>query len=176
VAFLTDPIATGTELSLRYSSLSNIQLDVRPYRGGDFEAVTSIWLAAWRTTGIASPVTLEDLRSRWPDEIARGWVVDVAMTAGLAVGFLAVHGNRIEQLFIAPGAQGRGIGKRLLDHAKLWMVSGFHLDPAAESRACHFYEREGLRRGEESIHPRFGHRTVRYDWHPRDKYRAASSA
>jgi GNAT superfamily N-acetyltransferase len=138
--------------------------------------VTSIWLAAWRSTGVTSSVTLEALRSRWPNEIARGRVVDVATIAELPVGFLAVHDNRIEQLFIAPDVQGHGIGKRLLDRARSRMVAGFHLDTAAESRACHFYKREGLRRGEESTHPRSGHRTVRYDWHPRDQIRAASSA
>jgi GNAT superfamily N-acetyltransferase len=176
VPFLADPVLGGAKLPPRHPPSTDVQLDVRPYRDGAFEAVTSIWLAAWQSTGIVSRVSLEDLRSRWPHEIAGGWAVEVATISSVPVGFLAVHGDRIEQLFVAPDAQGHGIGKRLLDHAKSRMVRGFHLDTATESRACHFYEREGLQRGEESIHPRFGHRTVRYDWHPRDQNLAASSA
>jgi GNAT superfamily N-acetyltransferase len=74
--------------------------------------------------------------------------------------------KNLEQLFVAPGAQNNGIGKRLLDFAKAKLPGGFHLTTALASRAGRFYEREGLIRGETSVNPRFGHAEVRFDWVP----------
>jgi len=137
---------------------------IRPYDNADFDVVTTIWLESWRSTGIASPVTIEDLRERWPIELGKGWKVDVAICGPNIAGFIATHANRIEQLFIAPAFQGRKIGKQLLDFAKLQMPAGFHLTTAQDSRAGKFYEREGLTRGLETIHPKFGHRVIEYLW------------
>lgn len=137
---------------------------IRPYDDADFDAITAIWLDSWRSTGISSPVTLEDLRERWPEELGKGWVVDVAAFGSDIAGFIAIHGNCIEQLFVAPAFQGQRIGRQLLDHAKLQMPDGFQLTTARDSRAGKFYEREGLRRGTEETHPRFGHRTIEYHW------------
>ena len=137
---------------------------VRTYEQSDFDAVTQIWLDSWRSTGIASPVTLDDLRARWPDELAKGWVVKVAVQGSQIAGFIATHKDCIEQLFIAPAYQGRGIGKHLLDTAKEAMSEGFRLTTALNSRAGKFYEREGLTPGVETIHPKFGHRSIEYRW------------
>ena len=82
------------------------------------------------------------------------------------VAFIALHGDKLEQLFVAPGMQGNGVGKELLDLAKVARPNGFHLTTAAESGAGRFYEREGLTRGETKTHARFGHPIVRYDWRP----------
>jgi putative acetyltransferase len=137
---------------------------LQPYTDTHFHAVTEIWLESWRSTGISSPVTLDELRERWPNELSKGWVVTVA-TQGLdIVGFMAIHGGQIEQLFIAPEHQSQGIGKRLLDHAKKQIPEGFHLTTALCSRAGQFYEREGLTPGLETTHPRFGHRVIEYWW------------
>lgn len=137
---------------------------IRPYARSDFEAVTAIWLDSWRSTGIASPVTFDDLRARWPDELAKGWVVKVAVQGTQVAGFIATHDGCIDQLFIAPAHQGQGIGKHLLDTAKEAMPEGFHLTTALDSRAGKFYEREGLTPGVETIHPKFGHRVIEYRW------------
>ena len=117
---------------------------IRPYRDADLDAVTAIWLDSWRSTGISSPVTLEDLRERWRNELTKGWTVKVAISGSDMAGFIATHGNCIEQLFVATAFQGQGIGEQLLDRAKLKMPAGFHLTTARESRAGSFYRREGL--------------------------------
>lgn len=61
------------------------------------------------------------------------------------VGFLALEGEEVRALYLAPGARGRGTGKALLDAAKagrgrlsLWAFE-------ANGRAVAFYEREGFR-------------------------------
>ncbi len=78
---------------------------------------------------------------------------------------MALHLNMVEQLFIEPAQQCRGIGKQLPDVAKAELPAGFYLTTVQQSRAGRFYERESLQPGEISIHPRLGHQIIRYDWH-----------
>lgn len=75
--------------------------------------------------------------------IDRGWMI-VAAEDGQVCGFLARDGAEICSLYIAPEAQGRGIGKVLLDAAKavaphltLWTFQ-------ANEGAQRFYLREGF--------------------------------
>jgi GNAT superfamily N-acetyltransferase len=94
-----------------------------------------------------------------------GWQVHVARDGVQPVGFVALKADTVDQLFIAPSWQGRGIGKRLLDLAKAKLPGGFSLTTAVLGQAEAFYRREGLVRGETGLH-RFGHEIVRYDWRP----------
>jgi GNAT superfamily N-acetyltransferase len=86
------------------------------------------------------------------------------------VGFMAFHDTELDQLFIDPAHQSRGIGQQLLNFAKAKMSSGFQLTTALDSRAPQFYEREGLMRGETTVHPRFGHQIVQYNRRPENVY------
>jgi GNAT superfamily N-acetyltransferase len=143
---------------------------IRPYNDADFEDVVTVWFESWKSVGVGSvePSVKAELRERFPIEIAEGWSVHVATLANNVVGFTSIKGDEVGQLFVAPEMQGRGIGKQLLDFVKLQRPSGFWLTTPAEGRAVRFYEREGLRRGELSKHPRLGHAEVRYDWQPPD--------
>src|SRR5579872_1895871 len=111
---------------------------IRPYSDQDFDAVTSLWLSSWQSAGVPSEVTLSEVRERWPGELAAGWIVHVAVAANRILGFIAHRDDVLEQLFIAPDCQGRGIGKRLLDFAKAEMPHGFRLHTAVQSRAGRF--------------------------------------
>ncbi len=143
-----------------------MEVAIRPYAASDSDAVTAIWLASWQSTGVPSPVTLADLRERWPKELAKGWQVHVATSGPEVIGFCAVDGDTLEQLFIAPAHQSRGVGKRMLDFVKSCRPGGFKLHTALNTRAPNFYDREGLTRGELGINPRFGHPIVHYAWDP----------
>lgn len=70
--------------------------------------------------------------------------VTVAET-GEPLGFLALDGDAVQALYLAPQARGRGIGRALLENAKagrsrLWLWAF-----EANGRALAFYEREGFR-------------------------------
>ena len=140
-------------------------VSITPYADADFDSVTAIWLDSANSIGIPMPVTLAELRDRWPRELAAGWDVHVARKDGVPVAFLAMTPGKVNQLFVRPECQGQGIGKRLLDFAKVEMPDGFSLTTAVIGRAGKFYAREGLMPGETSLHP-FGHELIRYDWRP----------
>jgi ribosomal protein S18 acetylase RimI-like enzyme len=71
--------------------------------------------------------------------------VRVAVIGGAIVGFMALEGAELEQLYVAPRAQGRGVGTALLDLAKRSRPEGFSLWVfARNARARAFYERHGL--------------------------------
>lgn len=95
------------------------------------------------------------------------WVVD---EAGEIVGFASFGHELLGHLYVAPRAQGRGIGRVLLDKVKERQPNGFTLwthQPNVRARA--FYEREGLdaveftdgSSNEEQVPD------VRYEWCPR---------
>jgi len=142
------------------------EIAIRLYAERDFDVVTSIWYRSWQSAHVPAKVTLEDLRERWPWELANGWTVYVATLRGRIVGFLARREDILEQLFIAPDSQRQGIGKQLLDFAKAQMPGGFSLRTAVQGQAGRFYEREGLHRGEVASHPKLDHQIVGYTWRP----------
>lgn len=76
--------------------------------------------------------------------IDRGWMTVAAGSEG-PLGFLARDGEEICSLYLAPSAQGQGIGRRLLNEAKaacnrLWLFTF-----VANAGAQRFYLREGFR-------------------------------
>ncbi|MDX8531881.1 GNAT family N-acetyltransferase [Mesorhizobium sp. VK25A] len=71
--------------------------------------------------------------------------VTVAETNGCIVGFIAVNGEWVEQLYLDPGWTGQRIGSRLLAEATAGMpVVKLHCFKA-NTGARRFYERHGFR-------------------------------
>ena len=123
-------------------------MKLRPYSPGDEAALAELWFESWLSVGLESPVvTKAELAERVPRELAGRWEVTVAETDGRVLGFLALAPaeRRLDQLFIAPDAQGRGVGRALFEVAKQRMPDGFWLSTQpANRRACAFYERPGM--------------------------------
>ena len=114
-------------------------IEIRPYRDDDRAATASLWMASWRSTGLAvarEPAEAELYRlgyERIARELAAGWVVHLAWYYGKLVGFLALkpEAGCLDQIFVLPQAQGQGIGRALLDFAKERLPSGIWLRTAA---------------------------------------------
>ena len=96
-------------------------------------------------------------------------VVMVAENEDGVAGFIAIEGEWVEHLYIAPAHQGIGIGDALLKRAKelrpdglmLWTFEGNH-------RARAFYEKRGFVAIEFTDGSRNEEKTpdVRYQWRP----------
>lgn len=144
-------------------------IEYRPLVESDYDALASLWWKSWRSTGltVAQGATEKALRRRIDDEIQSGWDVTLALLNGQLAGLLALklRSATLDQLFIAPDLQGRGIGQKLLHVAKQKMPAGFSLRTAVENvSACRFYEKVGLTRAGVTIHPVLGRALVTYCW------------
>lgn len=126
-----------------------------------------LWLESWRSTGVETGETVaaEDLAARIDQEIAGGWRVWLAWREGRLVAFMALLPGRLDQLFVAPAAQGGGVGTALLDIAKREEPDGLRLrTAAANGGARRFYEARGFRLAGTGPHPRLGYETATYRW------------
>ncbi len=69
----------------------------------------------------------------------------MAEHGGRVAGFIAMHDDFVEHLYVHPERQRRGIGTALLDEAKRRMSGGFRLWVFQQNEtARRFYERHGL--------------------------------
>jgi GNAT superfamily N-acetyltransferase len=84
---------------------------------------------------------------------------------GTVVAFLCLEGKLIDQLFVAPEHQKRGIGSRLLDDAKALCPKGLSLFTfQANKPARGFYEKNGFRAVAYGISEAEGEPDVTYVW------------
>lgn len=107
------------------------------------------------------------LIDRIASSLANGAHWQVALVDGHIVGLLATLPEEgvLDQLFVAPAAQGRGIGAALLDQAKLELREGFTLrTPTTNMAAQRFYERHGLRFLKDAAHPVTGAPVRYFEW------------
>ncbi|PTQ08259.1 GNAT family N-acetyltransferase [Sphingomonas oleivorans] len=144
-------------------------ISIRPAIAADFDAVASIWLTSWQSTGVvlSEEPTLMGLRHRVDVEIIEGWALTVAEHQGKVVGFVASKPDAalLDQLFIHIDYQRMGVGSALLAEAQKTMPSGFTLRAAtANVGARAFYEKHGLHVVGEGIHPRLGYPYQNYAW------------
>lgn len=70
---------------------------------------------------------------------------------GEVVGFISLAGERVCALFVAPKAQGKGIGKALLEHAKTLRDRVSLRVYRDNKKAIHFYESRGLKATGEEV-------------------------
>ncbi|WP_279482075.1 GNAT family N-acetyltransferase [Aureimonas sp. SK2] len=148
-----------------------VEVSLRAYRSEDVDAVAEIWHAGASLPGVGPPSLPP--RSEFTPRVATHLAVlcriVVAERSRLIVGFVAMTPDEqvLAELFVHTASLGGGIGRRLLDEAKRAMPGGFTLfTRPTNTRACRFYEANGLRLLRTDTHPRFGDPIVFYGWMP----------
>jgi GNAT superfamily N-acetyltransferase len=145
---------------------------IREFCEDDFETVTRLWRAArefaFPDFQCEKGHTFAEDCDYFRNVILQNNDIWVAELDGRVAGFLAIAGDFVDQLFVHPDFQGRGVGGDLLNHAK-------HLSPEhlflytfqvnVNGRA--FYEKNGF------VAVRFGvspapesEPDVEYHWRP----------
>lgn len=149
----------------------SVEPETRPAAPEDAADIANVYL---RSFGAAMP----SVRRAHSDEEVRDWVrhvlvpdggVWVAQVDGHVIGMLALADGWVEQLYVDPACQRRGVGTLLLSLAKREAPSGLQLRTFQVNRqAQRFYERHGFAVAErtdgsenEEHEP-----DVRYVWHP----------
>ncbi|MGK5640789.1 N-acetyltransferase family protein [Streptomyces sp. URMC 126] len=144
---------------------------IRRAVGADAAAAAEVWLGSY---GAALP----SVRRAHGDDEVRAWFRDivvphretwVAVADGTVVGVMVLAGDELDQLYLAPSWQRRGLGGRFVALAKERRPGGLALwtfEINAPARA--FYERHGFvavehtdGMGNEEREP-----DVRYVWRP----------
>jgi GNAT superfamily N-acetyltransferase len=120
----------------------------RPLRKDD---VAGISLVHWRACSIAYrfmgwSYSEQEVCDWYAGKFAEWDHGLVAEDEGRVVGFVATTGSLIDQLFIDPEQQGRGIGGALLKAALAWIGGAATLHVFEQNApARRFYERHGFR-------------------------------
>jgi ribosomal protein S18 acetylase RimI-like enzyme len=143
-------------------------LYVLPLRHEEIPAASEIWSRSARSIpGGLHDETPAEMAAAMAAGLSGGWEAYLAWEGEMIVAFMAMKPDErhLDQLFVDPSRQGQGFGAELLDFAKSRMPQGFWLRTAtANTGACRFYDRCGLRVGEIGVHPRLGHPVVIYRW------------
>jgi GNAT superfamily N-acetyltransferase len=146
-------------------------LDVRPAGHADADAIADVYLASFAAT--------YDFPPTHSDQQVRGWIADVLLpTAEVwvvtapdqsVVAMMALTSDMLDQLYVAPGWTGQGIGSRLIALAQSCRPGGLDLYTfQVNTGARRFYERHGfveVARGDGSGNEE-GQPDLRYSWRP----------
>lgn len=136
----------------------------------DATGIGDVWLASWRATFDFPPGHSDAEVRRWlADDLIPATEAWVAVDGGTVVAMMALSDTMVEQLYVAPGWIGRGVGRRLLDLAKSRRPAGLDLYCfQVNDRARRFYEANGFAAvafgdgsGNEEHQP-----DIRYRWLP----------
>ncbi len=142
---------------------------IRPARGDEYDAVARVWFDSFDSTGCRRDydVPYESLRARIPQEIKNGWQLYVTDMDGEVAAMLAIKPaeNYLDQLFVAPAFQGKGIGSQLLKFTRTKMPDEIWLrTDANNTNAIAWYEREGFVREKTEKHPSTPRMMAYYRW------------
>lgn len=127
------------------------RVTVRAAEVGDLDVLSRIWHQGWRDGHLGHvPLALHrhrrlaDFRRRLPVRLP---TTSVAETDRVVVGFVTVHDDEVEQLYVHAAFRGSGVAAQLLAHGEA--VVGQRYDVAwlavvaGNARARRFYERSG---------------------------------
>lgn len=145
---------------------------VRRATADDARPAADVWLAARHAAVPAIPPPVhddDDVREWFAHVLLRRAEVWVAAPAGVGViAVMALEDGWLDQLYVAPGWTGRGLGGQLVHVAKLRHPGGLDLWTfQSNRRARHFYESHGFAAVEctEGDNEE-GAPDVRYHWGP----------
>lgn len=144
-------------------------MDIRPARPDEYDDVARVWMESWVSTGLAeaSKFLLANLRARVARDMAGGWDLFVAADGAHLAAMLALQprDNYLDQLFVAPEDQGRGLGRQLLAFTRQHLPDEVWLRCVRENeKAWRWYEREGFVFEKESVEPATGFTMKYYRW------------
>jgi ribosomal protein S18 acetylase RimI-like enzyme len=121
---------------------------IRAARGDEADAVADVYLASRRHAGAFIP------RGRYTDDDVRLWFASVVLVTretwvaeahGRIAALLVLRGDSLDQLYVHPRYQRRGIGSALLAHARRRRrrIRLYTFESNEPARA--FYEKHGFR-------------------------------
>src|SRR5262245_37820329 len=142
---------------------------IRPALSHEYDDVARVWMESWDSNWLAeaSNFVLAHLRARVRYEIEHGWSLFVGDDHGNFTAMLALYlpDRYLDQLFVAPEYQGRGIGRQLLVFTRQQLPEEIWLRCVRENeKAWRWYEREGFVYEKEEVASTTGYMMKCYRW------------
>jgi ribosomal protein S18 acetylase RimI-like enzyme len=141
---------------------------IRPARPDEHDEVARVWMESWVSTGLAeaSNFLLANLRARVARDTDNGWSLYVADDDGRIAAMLALRlPDHLDQLFVAPDYQRKGLGRQLLGFTRKHLPDEICLRCVRENdKAWRWYEREGFAFEKEAVEPMTGFTMKYYRW------------
>lgn len=101
------------------NSRTPMNILVKPYTPEHLDALVPMWRASFEQgVGVTDPNPLEEQRAYFLEQVLPRNEVRVALQGDELVGFVAASSSEIDQLYVHPDHQGRGIGSKLLRWAQ----------------------------------------------------------
>ena len=133
------------------SALEQSGITLRAASVGDVEAIASLWHRGWIDghlghvpEALLAYRRLVDFQQRVPPRLP---TTTVAIASGEIVGFLTVHDDELEQVYVAASARGSGVAAMLLRSGETIVAARYPRAWLAvavgNARARRFYERQG---------------------------------
>ena len=124
---------------------------IRPARADEYDEVARVWMNSWVSTGLedASDFLLAKLQARGCRRKSRRAGASTSpTTAGTLAAMLALHlpDRYLDQLFVAPEYQGRGLGRQCcsLSRESICRMKSVLRCVRENEKAWRWYEREGF--------------------------------
>jgi len=141
---------------------------LRRYRKADEDAAIELWRRSWQLAypDIDFSARLAWWRTRWRDELVPKAKIVVAERDGTLTGFVTIDATGyLDQIVVAPEAQGTPLATILIDEAKMLSPDGITLLVNTDNaRAIRFYEKNGFRHDGEDVNPTSGRKVLRMVW------------
>jgi GNAT superfamily N-acetyltransferase len=148
------------------------EVEIRPARAEDAAGIADVYVASFAATYEFPRAHSDADTRRWIAEVLlTSREVWVATTANLGpiVAMMALTDEMVDQLYVAPGWTGQGIGSRLIGLAQSRRPNGLDLYTFQVNRSARrFYERHGFVEVASSDGSQNEERQpdVRYAWRP----------
>jgi len=124
----------------------SIQAGIFPVNPSDYPRVVEVWEASVRATHhFVSEADLQYFKRLVHDGLAQVPELLCARdSAGQVAGFIGIDQDKVEALFIHPDWRGKGIGRRLMEHA-IQVLGATRVDVNEQNdQAVGFYLRMGF--------------------------------
>ena len=144
---------------------------IRPFEPADLDPAVECWFHTWHAAFAPRrhPRPREAWRRRFVDEYVDQAEIWLTLSSDDVVALMVLFPQErwIEQLFVRPDFQGRGLGRSLLALARFRCPAGLELDTPAENiPAREFYRRRGFVAQKVGFDPVLERVILRYAWPP----------
>ena len=142
---------------------------IRPYAPPDLYPLVECWFHTWHATFAPRrhPDPIDAWRRRFQKDYATQAEVWLSTAPNQVAAFMVLlpEAGWLEQLFVHPDYQGRGLGRALLALARFRCPGGVELDTPAENTAAReFYRRRGFAARQVGFDPVIERVVLRYGW------------